>query len=648
VATDDSSEKVSGSPGPAGIILWSSTHPNVYFARREIRQLILLAFAFAFVFLYPILCDSRVTGPGLGAWIVKPRLSHFTQIPSDGADRDMFTQLRWVPYHTLTHFHQLPFWNPYKCGGMPMLGNPESAIVTPFLLLYLVFGLIPGMLLEIYLHVAIMFAGGYVFGRELGLVPRAALVLAAMFPSSSWLSLHVAMGHLNFLSIAYIPWILALLLMSCRLHRWHLAILGGLLCALTLTEGNYGFVFAVMLIAIVSIWYAATSLSIRPIVAAALIGIFSLAFSLPKLIPAAELLTANPREILLSYLQWHGILVALFSRNQDLSAPMVGSYFFSEYGGYIGPPFLLLALIGVGNVRKSVPWVLGAIFFVLLFRGDTGPNAPTMWLRHLPLAGNIGLCGRWVTPLVFCVGVLAALGANTLCERPVQWGRRATAILIIVGVADAWLVCAPTYRYLLQPAMGAPGPSVTFRQYSSSYPVPLTSIAMAGMGSLKCGGIGYQVDLPKDSVIGFNEKKYRGESYLLGAGKVTCSLWTPNRLRYEVDIPGTTSLVVNQIMYPGWHLTHGNGFAYAENGLIAVRVPSGRQEIELTYTPHHIVAAWAVVLFASTLLIVVWLIESRKVNRSSPILAEPFLGHVQERSARLLADQYKGDEPSHN
>ena len=40
------------------------------------------------------------------------------------------------------------------------------------------------MLLEVYLHVAIMFAGGYVFGRELGLVPFAALVLAAMFPSA--------------------------------------------------------------------------------------------------------------------------------------------------------------------------------------------------------------------------------------------------------------------------------------------------------------------------------------------------------------------------------------------------------------------------------------------------------------------------------
>src|SRR5260370_42234895 len=108
-----------------------------------------------------MLCDSCVSGQGLGCLIIMPQLSSFTRIPSDGAARDMFTQLRWVPYYTLTHFHQLPFWNPYKCGGMPMLGNPESSIVTPFLLLYLVFGLIPGILVQIYLHVAIMFAAGF-------------------------------------------------------------------------------------------------------------------------------------------------------------------------------------------------------------------------------------------------------------------------------------------------------------------------------------------------------------------------------------------------------------------------------------------------------------------------------------------------------
>lgn len=617
VATDNSPEKAGGAIDSTGVILWSSTRPEIFFARREIKQLVLLSLAFAFVFLYPILCDSSVSaGRGFGAWIIRPQLEHFFSIPSDGADRDLFTQLRWVPYYTLTHFHQLPFWNPYKCGGMPMLGNPESAIVTPFLLLYLIFGLIPGMLLEIYLHVAIMFAGGYVLGRELRLVPLAALVLAAMFPSSSWLSLHIALGHLNFLSITYIPWILALLLASCRLRRWHLAILGGLFCGLTLTEGNYGFVFAAMLVAIVAVWYAMVQLSVRPLLAAFLIGIFALAFSMPKLIPTAELLTIHPRDIQLSYLKWHGVLVELFSRDQDIGAPMVASFCFSEYGGYIGAPFALLAVIGaIGNVRKSFPWVLGAIFFLASFHGDTGPNAPTMWLRYLPLAGNIGLCGRWVIPLVFCVGVLAALGAQSLCERPQRWGRRLAGILITVGVADAWLVCAPNYRYLFQPPARPPAPSKAFRQYSNGLPAPLTSIAIAGMGSVNCGNIGYHIEPAKGTVLGYNDTGYRGEYYLLGAGNVNETLWTPNQMNYEVNASEPTSLVVNQILYPGWHLARGDGSVYPENELIGVHVPSGRQEIELVYTPRHIVAACAIALFALATLIVVWWIESVSVSR---------------------------------
>jgi len=615
VATDNSSERAGGSIDSTGVILWSSRRPEIFFARREIKQLVLISLAFAFVFLYPVLCDSSLSaGPGVGAWLIRPQLGHFIAIPGDGSDRDMFTQLRWVPYYTLTHFRQFPFWNPYKCGGMPMLGNPESGIVTPFLLFYLIFGLIPGMLLEIYLHVAIMFAGGYVLGRELGLVPLAALVLAAMFPSSSWLSLHVAMGHLNFLSIAYIPWILALLLASCRSRRWHLAMLGGLLCGLTLTEGNYGFVFAAMLVAIVAVWYAMIQLSIRPLMAALLIGIFALAFSMPKLAPTADLLAINSRDWGLSFLTWPGVLVSLFSRDQEVGRPMVASFFFSEYAGYIGAPFVLLALVGtIGDVRKSFPWVLGAIFFLMLYRGDTGPDAPTMWLRHLPLAGNIGLCGRWVIPLFFCVCVLAALGAQSLCERPQQWGRRLAKILFTVGVADAWLVCAPNYRYLFQPASPGPAPSQTFRQYYSGFPVVLTDIARAGMGSVNCGGVGYTV--PRGSVLGYNEKGYRGEYYLLDAGSVTQTLWTPNRLSYEVKASEPTSLVVNQTMYPGWRLTHGNGFAYAEDGLIAVRVPSGRQEIELVYTPHHIVVACVVALFTLAVLIVVWWIEMRSIGK---------------------------------
>jgi len=154
----------------------------------------------------------------------------------------------------------------------------------------------------------------------------------------------------------------------------------------------------------------------------------------------------------------------------------------------LGAPFVLLALIGSATgLRKSAPWLIGVVFFFLLYRGDTGPDAPTIWLRHLPLGGNIGLCGRWVIPLVLCVSVLAALGAQSLCRRP-GWGSRLATVLLAVGVVDAWLVCAPDYRYLFQPPIPAPEPSLEFRQYESPFPVPLTGIAMANMGSVNCGG----------------------------------------------------------------------------------------------------------------------------------------------------------------
>ena len=81
----------------------------------------------------------------------------------------------------------------------------------------------------------------------------------------------------------------------------------------TLTEGNYGFVFAAMLVAIFAVWYAIIQLSVRPLMVAAVVGIFGLAFSMPKLIPTAEMLKINPRDWGISYLTWPGALISLFS-----------------------------------------------------------------------------------------------------------------------------------------------------------------------------------------------------------------------------------------------------------------------------------------------------------------------------------------------
>jgi len=582
--------------------------PIFLLSRRETLWLIAGSLVFALIFFFPVLYNSRYIGADLGQWLNRwPDLSNFSAPPSDG-DRDLFEQLRWVPYYTLTHFHQLPFWNPYKCGGMAMLGNPESAIVTPFIVLYLAFGLMPGMILDIYLHLAIAFAGGYVFGRELGLRPLACVVLASVFPSSSWLPLHIAAGHLNFLPAAYFAWILALLLGACRTRRWYPAALGSLICALTLTEGNYTFVFAAMLVTVLALALSILRFSIRPLAAAAVIGAFALAVASLKLIPVAGWLAIHPRDFGPSWLYVSGALESIFSRNQDAFRTMTGPAYFNEFGGYLDAPFVALATIGViAGGLDAIAWVAGAMVFFLLYLGDTGPHALINYVHLLPLGRNMGLCGRWVIPLVFCVGVLAATGAQFLCDRFRVWGVRLVAVLLAVGLIDAWLVCSPNYRYLFPYDLAWQPRSLTFRQFWMPPRGCMTCINQANMGALNCEGVGYLV--PRGNVRGYNESGYHGEAYLTGAGDLTTVLWTPNRLAYEVNSLAPTSLVINQNLAPGWHLVRDRGTIFAYGTLIGVHIPAGHCRIELVYTPPHIRLALALTLLASMALVAIWLIE---------------------------------------
>ena len=68
-------------------------------------------------------------------------------------------------FYSVAHFHQFPFWDPYKCGGMPLIGNPSSRVLTPFFLLHLIRGPLIGIHLEIVAHLAIGFAGAHLLAR---------------------------------------------------------------------------------------------------------------------------------------------------------------------------------------------------------------------------------------------------------------------------------------------------------------------------------------------------------------------------------------------------------------------------------------------------------------------------------------------------
>jgi hypothetical protein len=585
--------------------------------RREVAWLVVGSLAFALVFSYPMLCDWVYLGPGVRGWIgTGPVWNHLRRLPANG-DSDLFEHITWVGWYTVTYFHQLPFWNPYKCGGMPELGNPETSVVTPFFLAYLVGGFSTGFYINTILHLAIAVAGCCVLGRVLGLGVIASAVAAAVFPSSSWYYLHLGMGHLNFLPAAYLPWIAALLIVAFERTSYLAAALGGLLTALTFNEGNYTLLYAMVLVGSLAITYSLLRLSIRPLVMAAVIGIFTFCFAATKFLPASQALTLRPREVFGS--EWDTVRMMMgfvFSRDQDLYREGASVFMYceyGEYGAYVAWAFVPLAIVGIClRPARSLPWVVTGVLFVWLAGGAMQPYAALRVLQMLPLGGNIAFPSRFLITFTLCFGVVAGFGAQSLCSRPEKWGVAVTGLLLAAGLIDAWTVGPPNLRYMFHNAI-APAESAWSEEFRQSRVINPASNATAtawnNLGVVNC--YGYWYPPPPGSVRAYTDKDYRGEYYLLGEGKVTAALWTPNRLAYDVDAPAPTSLVVNQFYFPGWKLARGGGKVYSEDSTLAVRIGPGRQRIELVYAPQHILLAFALTMAAVAALILIWRKEAQ-------------------------------------
>ena len=585
-------------PGIAPLVNWPAHMRLRLFEPIDAREWLLIwaaAAVFASAFCYPMLCGVEYLGPGVSGWITTgPVFSNLSRFPANG-DWDLFTELRWVPYFTVAHFHQLPFWNPYKCGGMAMLANPEAGIVTPFFLLYLLFGPHAGLHLEIVLHVALGFAGGWVLARVMGLSRVAAAVAATVFPASSWLYLHLSVGHLNFLSGVYLPWVAALLLEAIKRRSLFTASLGGLICALTFTEGNYPFLYAGIVIAVVSIVLSILERQLRPALTGFTLGLFALGFAALKIIPAWEMLAIYPRFHWGAQAHgWDRTLIYLFSRNQDLYRTEVSYFLFAEYGAYLSFAFAALAALGVVT---ALPWLIAGIIFVVLSRGDTGTYNLYHALKLLPGTVPVDIPARFIIGAVLCGGVLAALGADHLCRLPGQWGTTVAALLLVVGMAEAWTVGPPNLRYLFHNPVVPILRSGSFRQYWVANPGSMTEINEANMGSVNCQGYGYN-DIPENA-RGYNEQGYKGEYYLLGAGRVSQPRWTPNRLSYDVDAAAPATLVINQNYFPGWRLESDSGAWSPHDGLLAVELPPGHHEVILVYRPQKLWLGLALTMFAA-------------------------------------------------
>jgi hypothetical protein len=511
-----------------------------------------------------------------------PILAHLSAI-STRHDWDFHWELDWVSFFTVTHFHELPLWNPYRCGGLPMLANPQSRILTPFFLLHLLFGPFVGLHLEIPFHLAIGWSGGYVLARVQGLSRAACAVCGTIFAGSSWFPLHIAVGHIVFLSSLYLPWIVVFFWLGVMRRALFLSAISGLLVALTLGEGGvYTISQAFLLATVLACTLSLVQRSFWPIASLAAFAGFSAGFGAVKLLPTYEFMLLHPRPWMSPEATSLRILLySLFSRNQDLSVRVIGGQWkFWEYGAYIGPFAAALASVGAASsLRRTAPWLVASLVFFALAMGEIGPHYPWSLLHRLPIFSSERVTARFLIPFTLTVGMLAGFGTDIIQKLSRLASRVILVTIMTAMTVDLWLVSVPILRYVVDGHLDPPNMVPQFRQLGEQPIRSSLALAMANQGIINC----YEYTHIATNVLSFNRPGYYGEQYLLNRGSVRPDGWTPNSLSYEVDVPEPTMLIINQNYHPSWRLLEGRGEVSSWNGLLAVSVPAGSQRVTLKY-----------------------------------------------------------------
>ena len=229
-----------------------------------------------------------------------------------------------------------------------------------------------------------------------------------MYPSSSWIYLHFAVGHLSFLPFAYTPLAIAFLLRGSP--GWIAA-----LFALMFFEGGvYPVVETGVLLGLLAVAFAIRRRSLWPIAVLILAAILTAVFAAPKLIPTSKMASrlVGPE----GHLSLAGDAASFFSRDQSLRLLAwleVGTMGMWESGAYLSPFIVPLVLCGLCSA--SVPWLIGALALFILGLGDYfGPHS-AYWLLHLlPIVSWTRISPRFFILVILCLGVLAAYGVERL------------------------------------------------------------------------------------------------------------------------------------------------------------------------------------------------------------------------------------------
>ena len=565
---------------------------HTYHMNRTFRYLLIFIFGISFIL------SLAYHSKGNSATYFLPHLDWRLHLSWAGAARN-----------TILHYGQLPTWNPYRCGGVPVLGEPESDILSLYLPLLITFGPFLGYVALLILNFMIGCVGFYKLGKRFGLSTFASVLAGQAYMMSGLYILPFTVGMTNFLSIAYLPFIFLYFERYLDEGKFTDAIGAAFFISLMFLSGFHYIPVVVLYILLSAVIYSIQSKKFRNICKFVWVLILFISFSAIKFLPSIELLTQSG-SVTYTYEKTGGysltsLAYSLLSRDQtslsiknltiaDTNFWTGVNYQIDENGMYIG--IVLFALFILGMYQRSAKYsrltYILIIFLIISFGTNIYPSIYGV-IQVLPLVSLIRVANRF--RYIFMVPVVLLIGFGfDVCMRYITRKFRLPHYRATI-IFSLFLLCIGLDLLYVNLQSEHVSPMVrnikiihhdlsqTFYNHCS-VEVSEYELTMQNQGNINC----FDNVLFSTYATCKESADYRGEVYLQKEhGTATQTYFSPNLRRVTVTSSDADLLIVNQNYDADWKATIDGKSTPTQStkNLLAIPLPKGKHIIEFYYFP---------------------------------------------------------------
>jgi len=361
---------------------------------------------------------------------------------------DIHTQIYpWKKFTIDTYKEgQIPLWNPYNFAGSPHLANFQSAVLSPFNLLFFILPFINAWSILILLQPLLAGLFTYFFIRAIGVSKAGSVIASIAFMFSGFIVVWMAYGTLAY-AIIYLPLTLFAIERYFQTKRLWFLFLLMLTVPLSFFSGHFQISFYFLAVTLLYALFKIITARKQALLIFLPSTIFlGLILSLSQLLPSIKFYMASVRSEIFQAsetipFQYLITLVAPdFFGNATTRNDWFGHY--AEWASFVGIIPVVLAIFAFTKKNAKVLFFAFLAVFSLILSIQS-PLIPFLIAAKIPVISTSAQ-SRIIVLVSFSLAVLAGFGFDQLIRniREVRENKKIMAIFTLVGIFFAliWLL----------------------------------------------------------------------------------------------------------------------------------------------------------------------------------------------------------------